>query len=156
MRLFFILTMTTALSFLSSCSPRLSVTPIAQAEIAALASSTSVQVTNAQPSSGNALIMSATGAAVPVGSGLIRVTLSQTVNDIRYDLFVYYATDSGVVSHVSLSWIQNSVLSNAFSSSPSGVSVDRANKQISMVNVLLNSGLPSTAQVSGQFKFVGP
>lgn len=141
---------------LSACSPNLSVTPTAQAEITALAASTSVQVTNATPSSGNALLLSSAGVATSVGSGLVRVTLSQTINDTRYDLFVYYAANSGAVSHVSLSWVQNSVLNNAFSSSPSGATVDLTNKQISLINVLLNSGLPSTAQLSGQFKYRGP
>lgn len=132
-------------------------TPVINDGGAYISSTSSVQVNSANPTTGNVLLDQTGGIAVAVndGSGRIRVRLNKVVGSAEYDLYVYFNPTNSAVSHVSLSWTTNNRVSylNAFSSSPAGVVVDLTNQTISFTNTVLNSGLPSTANLNGQYSF---
>jgi hypothetical protein len=141
---------------LFSCDRNISLTPTQQDQANALAALTVLQVTAANPSSGNTIIDEVTATAKRAGPDTVLVTLSKIISGNRHEVHVYFSASTASVSQLSYSWIVGGNLYGAFSNSPAGVSVDLSNKKISLQNSLLNSGLPTTATLNGQFYFVGP
>lgn len=114
-----------------------------------------VTVRSSNPSSGDADLDFVAGRALAMGSNSTRVRLIKEIPPYSYELIVYYDNITLQATHVSLSWIYNkSVLNNAFSSSPAGVFIDTARNRVIFSNTLLNSGLPSTANLNGQFNYL--
>lgn len=114
-----------------------------------------VVVSSANPTSGNTDLDFVAGKAIDVGANTTRVRLLKDLPPYQYELVVYFDKVSLQATQVSLSWIYNkTVLSNAYSTSPAGVAVDKARNRINFSNTLLNSGLPSTANLNGVFNFI--
>lgn len=141
---------------LFACDRDIALNPTQQGQLNTLGALTVLQVTGANPSSGNHIIDEVAGVARRSGVDTVFVTLSKVISGNRVEVHVYYSPTTGAVSQISYSWIVGGNLYGAFSNSPSGVSVDLANKKINMQNSVLNSGLPTTATLNGQFYFVGP
>lgn len=141
---------------LFACDRNISLTPTQQGQMNTLGALTVLQVTAANPSSGNNIIDEVAGLARRSGPDTVFVTLSKVIAGNRVDVHVYFSASTGAVSQLSYSWIVGGNLYGAFSNSPSGITVDLANKKINILNSVLNSGLPTTATLNGQFYFVGP
>ncbi len=142
---------------LSSCSPN-TLTFKNNSDATNFASSSSVlSVTSANPSTGNTVIDFTGAIAVNNGAGITRVRLNKIVEDFEYDLYVYFDQNTSIITHISLSWTKDRLnYNNAFSASPIGAHVDLMAKKISLTNTFLNSGLPSSAILNGQFNYTGP
>lgn len=141
---------------LCSCNPTKMTEVATNADNTAYINTTSSVLVNlASPASGNVLLDQTGGIAVNNGSGIVRVRLHKYVGAYEYDLYVYFNRTTAAVTHVSLSWTTDNRATylNAFSTSPAGVVVDLNNKTISFMNTQLSSGLPSTANLNGQYKF---
>lgn len=130
-------------------------TPVPGDTGAFINSTSSVSVNLANPTTGNVLLDQTGGIAVTAGTGITRVRMHKYVGTYEYDLYVYFRQATAAVTHVSLSWTINNRATylNAFSTAPAGAIVDLTNKTISFTNTQLNSGLPSTANLNGQYKF---
>ena len=140
---------------LSACNNTVSTGNPNNSQSQQIASSTSlIVVNNAYPTSGNGDLDFVGARAVDMGS-TTRVRLLKTATPYDYELVVYFDRLTYQVSQVSLSWVYNkTVLNNAYSMSPAGATVDPTRKKIFFSNTLLNSGLPSTANLNGQFTYI--
>lgn len=141
---------------LFSCDRDIALNPTQQGQANSLGALTVLQVTAANPSSGNAIIDEAAGFAKRSGPDTVFVTLSKIISGNRYEVHVYFSATTGAVSQLSYSWIIGGSLYGAFANNPAGITVDLTNKKINILNSVLNSGLPTTATLNGQFYFIGP